>query len=88
MIEKIVQTIDDEIARLQKAREILEGGGRVSRSRRQSAPAVSRATAPRRRLSRKARNAISEAQRKRWAKLKSREKSARPETEKPGGAAG
>jgi hypothetical protein len=88
VIEKIIQAIDDEIARLQKAREILGGRGRVSPSRQQPAPAVKRAAAPRRRLSRKARNAIAAAQRNRWAKLKSREKSAPPEAEKPGGAAG
>ena len=87
MIEKIIQAIDDEIARLQTAREILGGSGRVSPSRQRPAP-VKRAAAPRRRLSRKARNAIAAAQRNRWAKLKSREKSATPEAEKPGGVAG
>ena len=84
VIEKIIQTIDDEIARLQKARDILQGGGRVSHRSARSVPAGEHATRPRRRLSRKARHAISEAQRKRWAKVKSREKSTSAETEKSG----
>ena len=67
MNEQIIQAIDEEIARLQQVRAILTGG---------SAPVGRRPEKTKRHLSPKARRAIADAQRKRWAKVNSQKKAA------------
>lgn len=64
MDKTILAAIDQEIARLQQARALLIGTGRTALS----SIAQER---PKRVLSAKARKAIADAQRKRWAKVKS-----------------
>ena len=64
MDEKILAAIDEEIARLQEARVLLSGTNLKSSN-------ASVRNKPKRTLSAKARKAIAEAQRKRWAKVKS-----------------
>jgi hypothetical protein len=72
--DQILKAIDEEIARLHQARSILAESSTPTGKpgRKASAPAP----APRRTLSAKARRAIAEAQRKRWAKVKSQKKAA------------
>ena len=72
MNDHILKALDEEIARLRQARSLL---GNVSQGTRRKTPGNSSAAAvsepkPRRKLSPKARRAIAEAQRKRWAKVK------------------
>jgi hypothetical protein len=74
--DQILNAIDEEIARLRQARAILAESGRPSAGR--AAKATAAKPAPRRKLSAKARRAIAEAQRKRWAKVKSQKKAAAP----------
>jgi hypothetical protein len=75
--ERILEALDAEIARLQQARNILtaalpsSGGSRKSASGKK----VTR-KGTRRELSPEARKAIADAQRKRWAKVKSQKKAA------------
>jgi hypothetical protein len=69
--EQILIAIDEEIARLRQVRAILAGSGQASSSK-----AAAGSVKPRRQLSAKARNAIAEAQRKRWAKVNSLKKAA------------
>ena len=76
MIDQILNAIDEEIAKLRQARAILAESGRPSAGRAAKATAVK--TAPRRKLSAKARRSIAEAQRKRWAKVKSQKKATAP----------
>jgi hypothetical protein len=64
MDEKILAAIDEEIARLQQARVLLAGTHLKSSN-------ASVRNKPKRTLSVKARKAIAEGQRKRWAKVKS-----------------
>jgi hypothetical protein len=76
--DHILNAIDEEIARLREARAILmESGaipaGKTATTLSSSVPPKSK---PRRKLSAKARHAIAEAQRKRWAKVKSQKKAA------------
>jgi hypothetical protein len=78
--DHILKAIDEEIARLRQARAILAESGSPSpskKAKKASAVTASKA-APRRTLSAKARRAIAEAQRKRWAKVKSQKKAAAP----------
>jgi hypothetical protein len=75
--DHILNAIDEEIARLRQARALL---GNVSNgTSRKTAGKPSAATVsgpkPRRKLSAKARHAIAEAQRKRWARVKAQKKS-------------
>lgn len=75
MNDHILHAIDEELAKLRQARAIL------ANSVKSPAPAsTARASKaePRRTLSPKARRAIAEAQRKRWAKAKSQPKSVAP----------
>ncbi len=78
MNDHILNAIDEEIARLRQARAILgetnNGTGRRPGKRTSSTPAAT--SKPRRKLSAKARKAIADAQRKRWAKVKSQKKAA------------
>jgi hypothetical protein len=76
--DHILNAIDEEIARLRQARAILgetnNGTGRRPGKRASSTPAAT--LKPRRKLSAKARKAIADAQRKRWAKVKSQKRAA------------
>jgi hypothetical protein len=76
--DQILNAIDEEIAKLRQARAILADSGRPSTGRRTAAKDTAAEPAPRRKLSAKARRAIAEAQRKRWAKVKSQKKAAAP----------
>jgi hypothetical protein len=62
--EDILNALDEEIARLREARALLAGSPATA-----GAPATKRRT-----LSPKARQAIAEAQRKRWAKARRQKK--------------
>lgn len=73
MNEQILEALDAEIARLQQARNILAAALPSSGRGRKSA---SRTKGTRRELSPEARKAIADAQRKRWAKVKSQKKAA------------
>ena len=75
--DQILKALDEEIARLSQARALL---GNVSKGTRRKTAGKSSAAAvsepkPRRKLSAKARHAIAEAQRKRWAKVNAQKKS-------------
>jgi len=74
--DHILNAIDEEIARLRQARAIL--GGESQGATRKSSAAPTSEPKTRRQLSAKARHAIAEGQRKRWAKLKSQKKPAVP----------
>jgi hypothetical protein len=71
--DQILNAIDEEIARLRQARDIL-ADGRTSAGRKTTAKSVTPKARPRRTLSAKARRAIADAQRRRWAKVKSQKK--------------
>jgi hypothetical protein len=66
--DQILNAIDEEIERLRRARAILAEG--VSAPLRRSPTAAVTHKKPRRKLSAKARKAIADAQRRRWAKVK------------------
>jgi hypothetical protein len=74
--DQILNAIDEEIAKLRQARAILAESGNAP-VRKTSTAAVTH-NKPRRELSAKARKAIADAQRKRWAKVKSQNKAALP----------
>jgi len=77
--DQILQAIDAELARLQQARNILASALPASSHKPgRKATAKANAPAPRRKLSAKARKAIADAQRKRWAKVKSQKKATGP----------
>jgi hypothetical protein len=68
--DHILNALDEEIARLREARNLLAGSSESAPTKRaKSAP-----TKTRRILSPKARRAIADAQRKRWAKVRSLKK--------------
>ena len=77
----ILNAIDEEIARLRQARALLGGvSNAITRKTAKKASAsASSEPKPRRSLSAKGRHAIAEAQRKRWAKVKSQKKAAAAE---------
>jgi hypothetical protein len=74
--DHILNAIDEEIARLRQARAILLESGTIAAGKTATTLSSSPKTKPRRKLSAKARHAIAEAQRKRWAKVKSQKKAA------------
>jgi len=77
-----LNALDEEIARLRQARALLGSAGKGTTrkpSKKASARAISEPK-PRRKLSAKARHAIAEAQRKRWARVKAQKKSATQES--------
>jgi hypothetical protein len=76
--DDILNAIDAEIARLRQARAVLAGSSTPSVRKKTTAVAAATVThqKPRRKLSAKARKAIADAQRKRWAKVKSQKKAA------------
>jgi hypothetical protein len=78
--DQILNAIDEELARLRQARAILQESGTVPAGKTATtlASSLPPKTKPRRKLSAKARHAIAEAQRKRWAKVKSLKKAAAP----------
>jgi hypothetical protein len=67
--DQILQAIDEEIEKLRQVRAILTGTGQASTKLPAATPEK-----PRRQLSAKARRAIADAQRRRWAKVKSQKK--------------
>jgi hypothetical protein len=67
--DQILQAIDEEIEKLRQVRAILTGTGQASSKLSPATPEK-----PRRQLSAKARRAIADAQRRRWAKVKSQKK--------------
>lgn len=75
-VNQILSEIDNEIARLQQARNILAGGtGAATRGRRGASAAAKPAKkkkAGRRRMSAEARKRLSEALKARWAERKKR----------------
>ena len=77
----LLNAIDEEIARLRQARALLGGvSNAITRKTAKKASAsASSEPKPRRKLSAKARHAIAEAQRKRWAKVTSQKKAAAAE---------
>jgi hypothetical protein len=75
--DDILNAIDAEIARLGQARAVLAGSSTPSvRKKANAAAATVTHKKPRRKLSAKARKAIADAQRKRWAKVKRQKKAA------------
>jgi hypothetical protein len=75
--DQILNAIDEEVLRLRQARTILTESSQV-RPTSKSAKTSAAKTKPRRTLSAKARRAIADAQRKRWAKVRSQKKPANP----------
>jgi hypothetical protein len=71
--DHILNAIDEEIAMLRRARAILAEAGQAPAGK---TAATAGKDKPRRKLSAKARKAIADAQRKRWAKVKSQKKAA------------
>jgi hypothetical protein len=84
MNDHILKAIDEEIARLSQARDLLGNvsTGTSRKTARKSSGATGSQPKPRRKLSPKARHAIAEAQRKRWAKVKAQKKLTAAEAEK------
>ncbi len=84
MDDHILKAIDEEIARLRQARNLLENAGKGTSRQTvgKSSVATGSQPKPRRKLGAKARHAIAEAQRKRWAKVKAQKKSTAPAAEK------
>jgi len=74
--DQILNAIDEELERLRQARALLTDG--QARPTRKSGSASS---APHRILSAKARRAIADAQRRRWAKVRRQKKTAGPAAE-------
>jgi hypothetical protein len=73
-ISSVVQEIEQEIARLQEAKRLLEGGAVGSSGRR---TAIAKAGArPKRVLSAAGRKAIAAAQKARWAKVRKAQRAA------------
>jgi hypothetical protein len=71
--EHILTAIDEELARLRQARSLLaEGTIATAKKGRVKSTAVASSQAPKRQLSPEARQAIAEAQRRRWAKVSQR----------------
>jgi hypothetical protein len=67
--DQILNAIDEEIAKLRQARAILAESSNAPVRKTPTAAVTHKK--PRRKLSAKARKAIADAQRKRWAKVKS-----------------
>ncbi len=73
--ERLISEIDAEIDRLQRARSLLSGtGAGVRNSVRSANAAPVKQKTKKRVLSAKARRAIGEAQKKRWAKVRAAKK--------------
>lgn len=76
MNDDILKAIDEEIAALRQARDLLAQSG-TPPVRKNPAAATVTHKKPRRQLSAQARKAIGDAQHKRWAKVKSQKKAAK-----------
>jgi hypothetical protein len=76
VFEQILEEIEQEIGRLEKARDILAGAQSSPRRSGTATPSAPQTRAPRRRLGAQARRAIAEAQHGRWAKVKAQKKEA------------
>jgi hypothetical protein len=74
--DQILNAIDEEIAKLRQARAILAESSNAPVRKTPTAAVTHKK--PRRKLSAKARKAIADAQRKRWAKVRSQKKAALP----------
>jgi hypothetical protein len=85
--DHILKAIDEEIARLRQARALLGNVGKPTSRKTAGKPSAAATSKPRARrtLSAKARHAIAEAQRKRWAKVKSQKKPSTAEKETTAG---
>jgi hypothetical protein len=80
--DDILNAIDEEIAALRQARDILAQSSTPSAGKNPAATVTHKK--PRRKLSAQARKAIADAQHKRWAKVKSQKKAAKaPAGKKP-----
>lgn len=77
MFKNVIAEIDRQIAQLQQAKAILGGSTVTTKRRGRPAGSKSKVTTgtKRRKLSAAGRKAIAEAQRKRWAALKSKKRS-------------
>jgi len=75
--DEILNAIDEELARLRQARGLLTGSSQATPTSKSVRPSPT----PRRKLSAKARRAIADAQRKRWAKVRREKKSDGPAAE-------
>jgi hypothetical protein len=75
--DQILNALDEELARLRQARAILTGSRQATPTRKSARTSPT----PRRILSAKARRAIADAQRKRWAKVRRQKKTAGPAAE-------
>ena len=80
--DHILRAIDEELARLRQARALLANSGSAAAVKSSIPASTARASkaGPRRTLGPKARRAIAQAQRKRWAKAKRQPKPAAPAT--------
>jgi hypothetical protein len=67
---EIIQTIDAEIARLEKARTLLNGNTSPAKRGRPSGSTLTATAKPRRKMSAEGRARIAAAQKARWAKAK------------------
>lgn len=85
MNEQILEALDAEIARLQEARNIL-GSAVPSTPSGRGRKAAGAAKGTRRELSPEARKAIADAQKKRWAKVRSQKKAASAAIKREGSA--
>lgn len=74
MNDEILNAIDEEIARLRQARALLADLAKGTATK--PSAAASDGSGPRRKLSAKARQAIADAQRRRWAKVRGEKKPA------------
>ncbi len=82
MNDDILNAIDEEIAALRQARDILAQSSTPPARKNRAATVTHKK--PRRQLSAQARKAIADAQHKRWAKVKSQKKAAKtPAARKP-----
>jgi hypothetical protein len=83
--DHILNALDEEIARLHQARALLGsvGKGTIRKSSKKASALAISEPKPRRKLSAKARHAIAEAQRKRWARVKAQKKSAATQESAP-----
>ena len=81
MNDQIVNALDEEIERLRQARALLTEGSQARPARKSASTPTTANKKPRRKFSAKARRAIADAQRKRWAKVKSQKRPASPAVE-------
>ena len=76
MNHQILNALDEEIERLRQARAILTGTSQARPARKSASTPATANVKPHRIFSEKARRAIADAQRKRWAKVRGEKKPA------------